>query len=72
MFDTLLDLFDRDRREQRDRRRSGPRGMLDAFRDDDRPHGDDQRRTDDHDDMDDELDWERRRPTRRRSDFDSD
>jgi hypothetical protein len=71
VFDTLLDAFDRDRRDAPRGRSSGLRGMLGRVLDDDRPRRDDRRRYDQHDD-DDELGWERRRPARRGSAFDWD
>ena len=69
MFDTLLDAFDRDRRDSPRGRGYGLRGMLGRVLDDDEPRRDDRRRYDQHDD-DDELGWERRRPTKRESAFD--
>ena len=68
MFNTLFDLFNRDRCDLPGGRRSGLRGMLDTVLEDDRRRNDDHL----HDGMDDDLDSEHRRSTRRGSALDWD
>lgn len=75
MLDDLLDLFDRDRKQQpAGQKRGGIRGMLDRLRDDDddrRTYNEPQRRRyHDDDDDDDRYEDSRRNRKRERDGFD--